>query len=291
MSVKLRPHPRAYVVSGAGTEEVNGTYEIDQDLLTTCNRQLRRWPGIDIRYVKKKSHVQEEDDSNSFEEICLKLCYGRWMLKKVQHQDHAEDVMTRLYANDDDPKYELHRPREENWSRYQYQGQAALPSPTLQHVGFVLVQGMDGNTQTPEHKLAKWLIENNFPGLVANDADVQSPEARAALKSILEAIDDVSKLISDQVSFGSNVGYSYSAQDAEHDLALVESIIKSLTKDESALEIVDKDLIAKSLSHLQDLRKKINIVFPSSKEEVSATDKDESIVFESGRKRRLVDAL
>jgi hypothetical protein len=244
MSVKLQPYPRAYVVSGAGTEDVNGLYEIDRSLLTR-NGQLQNWPGTDLGYLKKEHNVQEA----GMVEVFFEQNYFRWFLMKK-----CQDYETMLYEGPLDNEYLSRRPRNSC-----SEDRGASLSPTVQHVGLVFVEGM---RDIHPHDFITWIVENDVLGCVASGAEsIQSTrfEAQAALRSLLGEIEGLPKLLGGRVSSENSMSYD-ETKDVERDFALVESTMKYLTDlSESVLEMIGKDVVvAKTLRCLEGLRQEIN---------------------------------
>ena len=284
-SSKLKPLPMVCIVDGAGTEEVNGKYELDKDLL--CNGRLPEQLGY-LRYVKKDRRDQEEENLNAvttYEELYLsETAYSGWTLKQVKYIDYGDPETTTLYSSVKDSQFEFSRPSKDGWGTYRSGSSGAFPMPTVESDGFVLAKGMDGTVQ---HELVDWIVENNVLGIVANNesnhGDIQI-EAKKALKSLLGCISELGQLVSSNYAdFSTGDKWSdHVLKDAERDIAIVDLTTQYLKDlDDNAKEFTGQDSIAELCGAFDDIQKVLNIGLSESVQNV------ESSVEGSSRKRLL----
>jgi hypothetical protein len=271
MTTQARPYPLYYIISESGTEEVNGTYEIDRSLLTSTGR-LRK--GVDMRYVKQRD-TNNDGEVNAFREFFLEkrsYHYNRWDISRVNYQDYGEgEEKTRIYtSNNSYAKFWLGRPGGSGWSKYN--SAAASPCPTVEAKGFILEEGVESMM---EYELVEWIVDNDVLQLVAaavasNREDCRSV-ASNALNCMLVVIEDLSTLLNGNISWQlglfseSNEPTQNALRDAKRDRTFISSILQYLKADDgSKWDDIGQEKVKKLCTHLETAQDGIESLFSLS---------------------------
>jgi len=151
-SEKMCPPPMAYVVSGAGTDFINGKYDVDPE---TMMESVYFDPDRELQY-RRQIPADDADSEGAGKTITLFQCtvssqHTSWFLSEA--------------GTDSDIDYYQHNslmnvnglPSISGWIAC---GRGAGPAPTLKPVGLLVPAGEEHNTL--EHQLAKWAIENRL---------------------------------------------------------------------------------------------------------------------------------
>lgn len=235
LTKRMRPYPLYYTVSGSGSEDVNGTYDIDRTLLTSDGR-LRE--AAVMRYVKKRD-ASNGGDGDMIQEFCLiheRNSY-HWNIIKVTYQDYSEDnQQEKLYLSNEDVDFHFSRPTESGW----WVRKGTSPCPTVTAESYNLMEGM---SSTSEHELVEWIVDNDVLSFVA--ADLESfqgdfvIEARNSLKLILIVIDLLTTRIHQnmlwqvqlRLASESNERAQHALTDVERDKTFIAAILQYFKKD------------------------------------------------------------
>ena len=166
-----QPPPRSYIVSGAGTEWVNGRYEFDPKKVFQNGYAN---PHGDVQYIH---HVpvdagnpeQQQQGGVGGKTLTLFRCTMRsqqkwWFLSEADKDQPGTDKDIDYYQHKS-KKWQEKKPSEYGWLTCKA---GADPAPSLRAVSVMVPPGEEFNTL--EHKLAKWAIENAVVELVFGDS-------------------------------------------------------------------------------------------------------------------------
>ena len=188
-SARQRPHPKAYLVSGSGMEDVNGVYKVNSTQMTD-GRRLNQEYLSGLEYIKTSPGgmmVLTPDNTD-------------WKI----YQQCDDETLRILYQTRELNGFRLSIPRENEWSPIA--GDA--PSPTVWPLGFVISSDRDYNTLG--HELVHWFLQRGLIELAAcdmrsTDSDVQR-EAKKAMKSMLNSVNQLLNMICESIPKQSELG-------------------------------------------------------------------------------------
>jgi len=163
ISQEMAPPPRAFIVSGAGTDFVNGTYVYN----TKVGEDGFAHPKADHSYEYIFTTDPTEPNVNAGRrKLTLFKCTMRsqqkwWFISEADEQQPGTDKDIDYYQQKSKKKEENFPPRT-GWSTCRNAG--LDPPPYLEPKGLVVPPGEEYNTV--EHQMAKWAIENKVVELV-----------------------------------------------------------------------------------------------------------------------------
>jgi len=171
-STDLRPPPKSFLVSGAGTTFVNGTYKFASP---ASNDGFVR-PGTDVRY---EHSIPSEDSEGKEKKITLFRCTMRsqqkwWFLSEADEDQPGTDKDIDYYQHKS-KKHEESEPPVSGWVTCKNSG--IDPPPILEARGLMVPPGEEYNTM--EHQLAKWAISNGIIELVLGSSIHREVVARS----------------------------------------------------------------------------------------------------------------
>ena len=169
-SNRLRPPPQGYLVSGAGTAFINGSYMFDPQ----CAAKIRNVKGSNLSYVR---NVPSKDREGAGKKITLfSRCSMRsqqewWFLSEVDEEKPGTDKGIDYYRKKS--KHNEDFPPLSGWIVLRRSG--SEPAPTLEPIGGPAFLA------EPEHHLMEWVEEN---ALIehAGEVELTSKVARSVMR-------------------------------------------------------------------------------------------------------------
>mmetsp|Transcript_29590 Transcript_29590/g.66383 ORF Transcript_29590/g.66383 Transcript_29590/m.66383 type:complete len:1130 (+) Transcript_29590:149-3538(+) len=168
----LRPPPQGYMVSGAGTAFINGSYMIDPQ----CVAKSRYVKASDLAYTRI---VPDNENEGAGKKITLFKCRMRnqqrwWFLSEADKHQPGTDKDIDYYQHKSQ-KHEEDSPSLSCWLACGPQGRG--PAPTLEPI---VGSSNDGQADI-EHQLMEWAEENVLLEAV-QDIDMSSKVARSLMR-------------------------------------------------------------------------------------------------------------
>jgi hypothetical protein len=183
----FRPFPRAYIVSGATDEEVNGRYEVDEWMLTPNGRL-----SDDICVALSYKHVDNMGDNKALSRF--PHIAPHWAISKITEEDEDEcreiyQEETWLFSNVKQQEFEFSRPRENGWLKHLRA--AGLGPTSITPKGLFFEHENDTDYDTLKHHFAQWIVENNVFGIARDTIERGNAnvclQAKAALNTMLDS--------------------------------------------------------------------------------------------------------
>ncbi|EJK75602.1 hypothetical protein THAOC_02667, partial [Thalassiosira oceanica] len=168
----LRPPPQGYMVSGAGTAFINGSYMIDPQ----CVAKSRYVKASDLAYTRI---VPDNEKEGAGKKITLFKCtmrnQKRWWFLSEAYKHHPGSDKDIDYYQYKSQKHEEDSPSLSGWLVCSPQGRG--PAPTLEPI---VGSSNDGQADI-EHQLMEWAEENVLLKAV-QDIDMSSKVARSLMR-------------------------------------------------------------------------------------------------------------
>ena len=170
IGAEYRPPPRAFCVSGAGNDIVNGMYVYVG--ATTENGYAK--PGSKLKYeLRFPDMANRVDGTVKQKTLTLFRCtmrssQKRWFLSEADETQPGTDKDVDYYQHKS-KKHEESMPPLSGWTACKNAANQGIdPPPTLEPVGLVTSSGEEFNTL--DHQLARWAIENNVVEIMLGDS-------------------------------------------------------------------------------------------------------------------------
>ena len=168
-SIEKRPPPRSYIVSGAGLDFINGTFEFDPKRINEGGWVKN---NMDLSYVRKipeSSTNPASGEDGVGKTLTLFRCTMRsqqkwWFISEADEDQPGTDKDIDYYQHKSKANEDM-LPSRDGWLTCR---SGVDPAPTLRGVGLMVPPGEEENTL--ECVLAKWAIENEVIELVLGDS-------------------------------------------------------------------------------------------------------------------------
>jgi hypothetical protein len=170
IGLEYRPPPRAFRVSGAGNDKVNGIYVYASQ--STKDGYVKT--GTNLKYeLRLPEMVSRADGTVKHRTLTLFRCTMRsqlkwWFLSEADDRQPGTDKDVDYYQHKS-RKHEESVPPIRGWLTCKAPRSRGIdPPPNLEPIGLMTATGEEFNSL--EHQLARWAVENNVVEIMLGDS-------------------------------------------------------------------------------------------------------------------------
>jgi hypothetical protein len=258
---KMRPLPRAYIVSESGADEIDGIYVIDPEK-TTDDGILK--DVTDVRYVRVGREEKETEINNAIYLGPNKSADIRfWYIYRIEIvQEDRQHIYYSAYVGD---RFELRRPHLVKWNKSRPYGDG-FPTAFVRPIGFIQTKQLMFNTL--EHILLKKITEviDDVADCAQSDDDSVYIEVKHIFGLIQEIIEQMLDLMTRDIKLLVDLGtevntfFSTKAIDKHHEAvnALMHHLAHGLRH--RGLKLFSTSFIEKTCRQLEEFHEQSSLL-------------------------------